>query len=256
VASGAFKETYRTTSGLKTIALKLLNPEKINIERSEREIVAMKKCDSPSIGKLLDFGIAKTASGATPYIIEEFFDGGTLTDRIARTKVSVESIRHYGITIANALKHLQSHSLVHRDIKPENLMFRAGEDDPVLVDFGLVRDLSQESLTMTWLPQGPGTPFYAPPEQLNNDKELIDWRSDQFSLGVVLSVLLTGKHPYGNANAAVGEVLNAVLRRSGCSKDFQDAVGKSGLRAVIRMVAPWPVQRYGSIDELIQELKK
>jgi hypothetical protein len=57
---------------------------------------------------------------------------------------------------------------------------------PALVDFGLVRDLSETSLTASWLPRGPGTPLFASPEQLNNEKALIDWRSDQFSIGVIL----------------------------------------------------------------------
>jgi len=86
--------------------------------------------------------------------------------------------------------------LVHRDIKPANIMFKEGLETPVLVDFGIVRDLAATSLTQTWSPIGPGTPFFASPEQLNNEKHLIDWRSDQFSLGVTLYFARTARHPY------------------------------------------------------------
>ena len=115
-----------------------------------------------------------------------------------------------------AVKDLQP-SLVHRDIKPANIMFRKNQPEPVLVDFGIVRDLSQTSLTASWWPSGPGTPFFSSPEQLTNDKALIDWRSDQFAIGVIASLLLTGRHPYqvdpANPNAQFTLCLKGEGRR-------------------------------------------
>src|SRR5687768_8771525 len=84
---GAFKETYRViTAQGSPVALKLLNPAKGNLARSEREIEAMKRCDSPYIAKLYDSG-KYIASDGIEYIysIEEYLDGGTLTDKLTGT---------------------------------------------------------------------------------------------------------------------------------------------------------------------------
>jgi serine/threonine protein kinase len=134
-------------------------------------------------------------------------------------------------------------------------MFRKNQPEPVLVDFGIVRDLSQTSLTASWWPSGPGTPFFSSPEQLTNDKHLIDWRSDQFAIGVIASLLLTGRHPYqvdpANPNAAV----YAVSERRGPAPDFKPAMIEAGLPAIIQMVQPWPVQRFSSPDAALAALK-
>jgi serine/threonine protein kinase len=162
-------------------------------------------------------------------------------------------VKNYGRAIATAIEHLRDLKLVHRDIKPENLMFRKGSDEPVLVDFGLVRDLSETSLTQSWFPRGPGTPFYSSPEQLNNDKALIDWRSDQFSLGVMLGLLLTGTHPFERPGANVHDTLTAVADRKECSLEFMQ-FAQTKLPILIKMVAPWPIQRVQSPRALIQSL--
>ena len=198
IRDGAFKEAYFTkTSRDLPVALKVFDPNKCNLCRAEREIASMKQCESPFIGKLHDWGTFKDKDrGSFLFVIEEYIGGGTLTDRLGSTCHSAIHIYDYGIALLNAVSHLRQKLLVHRDIKPDNIMFRSDDDVPILVDFGLVRDLSGVSLTQTYLQQGPGTPFFASPEQLNNDKHLIDWRSDQFSIGVVLGICLTGNHPY------------------------------------------------------------
>lgn len=214
----------------------------------------MRRCNSPHIAKLFDSGKFRAFDGAEyPYSIEEYLDGGTLTERLALNRVlTPATVKEYGRVLTNALDHLKSLGLVHRDIKPDNLMFRAGVDTPVLVDFGLVRDLSQISLTATWLPHGPGTPYYAAPEQLNNDKGLIGWRTDQFSIGIVLGIALTGNHPFAGPSMTQIEVVGAVAARRSCSSEFRQLLSKAGLDGLARMIAPWPVQRYPTIDQLLR----
>jgi serine/threonine protein kinase len=239
------------------LALKIFDPSKCSLCRVEREIESMKRCDSPYIGKLHAWGNIPDSTGVQYlFMVEEFFDGGTLSQRISRGVIDVFKVCDYGLHLAQAIEHLKMRRLVHRDIKPDNIMFHGSEDIPALVDFGLVRDLAGTSLTLSYLQQGPGTPFFASPEQLNNEKHLIDWRSDQFAIGVVLGICLTGKHPYylpgQNENATVDRVGN----RTGCSKWFVDTAATVGCDFLVTMISPWPVQRFADPGNLIDAFSK
>jgi serine/threonine protein kinase len=258
VAKGAFKETYQAvTDNNQTVALKIFDPSKCDIARNDREINAIKKCDSPYIGKLFDYGNFKAADGNTYFFaLEEFFDGGTLSSQIQNAILPPSLVREYAIALINALDHLKAMKLVHRDIKPDNIMFRKGIPTPILVDFGLVRDLSESSLTQTWLPRGPGTAYYSAPEQLNNDKDLIKWRTDQFCLGVVLSFCLIGQHPFQEPGMTIPETVNAVAQRLSYAPTFRQKVRSLGFDCLIKMVEAWPVRRYSTPQEILNDLPK
>lgn len=249
---GAFKETFSALTSEKTaVALKILEPAKCDVARSQREIEALQKCNSPLIARLYDYGTFHSTDGTDYYYsVEEYLDGGTLTQRLKPT-LAPDVVRDYGRRLTEALSHLKDQNLVHRDIKPDNIMFRAGSDIPVLVDFGLVRDLSASSLTQTWLPQGPGTPYYAAPEQLNNEKHLIGWRTDQFSLGVVLGISLTGQHPFTRPGMTLPQTVAAVAAREACSDEFRVAASAAKLELITKMISPWPVQRYAKPEQLL-----
>ena len=131
-------------------------------------------------------------------------------------------------------------------------MFRSGSLDPVLVDFGIVRDLRKESLTQSWMPNGPCTPFYAPAEQLNNEKHMIDWRSDQFALGVVLIEALLGHHPYAANGADDDDTLSAVATRAPVPHSLSTELKKHGVEFLANMVQPWPIQRVAQPSDLLQ----
>ena len=253
---GAFKETYRAenTDG-QVLALKLVDRAKIDLVRTEREIGALKRCHSPRIAKVHDT-LAFQASDTRIFdvVLEEFLDGGSLEDLLKGTSLAQPQVVNLAIGLFRAVRDLHPLRLVHRDIKPANIMFRKGSMDPVLVDFGLVRDLSQSSLTATWIPNGPGTPFYASPEQLNNDKVMIDWRSDQFAIGVIVGHLLTGQHPYQSDAANPGSAVYAALERRGPTKEFQEEMRNRELLAVVKMVGAWPVQRFPHPDEVLAKL--
>lgn len=258
VGSGAFKEAYITKDNQDApIALKIFDPQKCNLCRSEREINAMQQCNSPFIAKIYDWGTYHDAEyGSFLFIIEEYFSGGTLTKVISSNTLTESTVCDYGIILINAISHLRERFLVHRDIKPENIMFREGDNTPILVDFGLVRNLSNVSLTLSNLQQGPGTPFFASPEQLNNEKYLIDWRSDQFSLGVVLGFCLTGIHPYQQNNDSFEQTVVRVINRSGCSSNFEKIVQSYGFGFVTKMLSPWPIDRYPNPELLRHEFNK
>lgn len=254
---GSFKETYRTEDGTgRVVALKLVDRSKISIERTDREIEALKSCNSLRVAKVLTTTIF-TAPDKRIFdvVVEEFFDGGSLEDRLKVSGLAREEVVELVKGLILAVKELQP-NLVHRDIKPANIMFRKNQPEPVLVDFGIVRDLSQTSLTASWIPNGPGTPFFASPEQLTNDKFLIDWRSDQFSIGVTASILLTGLHPYQVDSSNPGAAIYAVSERRGPAPNFKEAMMSAGLPALIKMVQPWPVLRFADPDKALSAFTK
>ncbi|MBN2981104.1 serine/threonine protein kinase [Cohnella algarum] len=247
---GTFKETYHVINqhGF-NIALKVFKSGKIS-ERTKREIDAMLVCNHPNIGKLIQVTKYEYKGQNYLYLLEEFLLGGTLTEKLKLRTMNISEFYLIGNSLIDALSHISSHGLVHRDIKPDNIMFREDGLTPVIVDFGLVRDLNSESLTQTWLMQGPGSPYFSSPEQLNNQKELIDWRSDQFSLGITFSLSLLGMHPYGFIGDDPGDVVNRIIRRSNFSTEFEHFCRECKLDVLFKMVSPWPIGRYRTPKQL------
>ena len=244
---GSFKQAYLVRSqASNTHALKVIR-DPVPSARTEREISSLIRCNHPSIARLVKVGSLAFEAHNVQYIIEEHLPGGTLSQRIDPPGSFDEAaVLGIGGHLIDALQHLAQLALVHRDIKPDNIMFRDDMSTPVLVDFGCVRDLSASSLTLTWMLQGPGTPYFASPEQLNNQKLLTDWRSDQFSLGVTLYFALTQSHPYQHPGEPVfaGDTVERVAQRGQAAPSFVKAVRETRLAPIERMVSPWPVQRF------------
>ena len=218
--------------------------------RTEREIEAIKRCAHPGIVRFELIDVWQDGAEEFVYSLEEFLSGGTLTARLAGRTLPPHEVRALASNLVDALSHIASLGLVHRDLKPDNIMFRTADGALVIVDFGLVRDLSQTSLTKTWLPHGPGTPIFAAPEQLNNEKPMIDWRTDQFALGVVLTMSGFGRHPYALPGLNLMQVVDRVARREEPAPEFVAWASNNELAALGRMVAPWPVGRYRTTSQL------
>jgi serine/threonine protein kinase len=244
---GAFKSVFRINAGDVPLAVKILKEEPT--ERSKREIEAMLRCDHPNIAKFVAVNAIRVGSERFYYQVEEYLLGGTLTDRIGTLNPGI--VINLARALTSALHHIGSQKLVHRDLKPDNIMFRdASNDHPVIVDFGLVRDLSASSLTATWAMRGPGSPFFAAPEQLNNEKELIKPWTDQFGLGVTLAYALFGTHPYARPGDSAATAVSRVAERERPSPAFIEVCSGANLRPLIRMTMPYPIERYLTTDDL------
>jgi serine/threonine protein kinase len=241
VGEGTFKQTFHVVNPDNvSVALKLYKTTTFTL-RDEREVRAMKRCKHANIARLLS--VRKHSYKEREYvaITEEFLSGGTLT---SRGQISASQCVAIGSQLVEAIAHIAGLGLVHRDIKPDNIMFRSDGLTPILTDFGVVRDLGDSSITPTWAARGPGTPFFAAPEQLNNEKDLIDWRTDQFALGIVMGCVVFGDHPYRDEGMSDGEVVERVSLRQGPASWFSVRARSAGLASLNRMAAPWPVQRF------------
>jgi len=245
VGRGSFKETFRIRipEGHQ-YALKIYRSAEIS-NRTQREIDAMLRCNHPGIARIMNIDIHEEKERNYLYILEEYFEGGTLAD-LVKNNGTLDRTRllQLGTDLIDSLSHLHSLDLVHRYIKPENIVFRLNSPLPIITDFGIVRDLKAVSETSSWLPRGPGTPYFASPEQLNNDKNLIDWRSDQFSLAITLFVCCSGLHPFMHEGNSDEQTVLNVENREPLSPYFYLEVEKTGLTSLPRMLSPWPVQRF------------
>lgn len=252
VAHGAFKETFEVIAPDGSArALKLVDRSKINLARTEREIEALRRCDSLHIAKIFDWQSHHDGVLAgIDVVVEEFLSGGTFEAKMNGGPVTRAGAAILGLGLSRALVELHDQRLVHRDIKPANIMFRGDSPEPVLVDFGLVRDLQKESLTQSWMPNGPCTPYYAAPEQLNNEKAMIDWRSDQFSVGVVLIEALLRRHPYDLQSGEDDDVCSLVASRKRPPASLTRDLKVTGMDFLTKLVEPWPVQRFSTPQQL------
>ncbi|HUW12276.1 MAG TPA: serine/threonine-protein kinase [Anaerolineae bacterium] len=253
LGSGAFKTAYRANDSSGVIyALKIIRSN-VASPRTNREVQAVRRCDHRCIARLYEVGSHPYNGSLYEFIIEEYIDGGMLTSRLESDgQLDDEELLSLGSMLIDALAHLAGRDLVHRDIKPDNIIYRAETGEPVLVDFGLVRDLAAPSLTPSHLPRGPGTPYFAAPEQLNNQKHLIDWRTDQFSLGVVLYFARFRSHPYHHTGEPIyaRETVERVAVRGSRGETFNAVLEESQLRCLDKMTRAWPIERYRTPQRL------
>ncbi|MFK7821117.1 MAG: serine/threonine protein kinase [Planctomycetaceae bacterium] len=165
------------------------------VSRFEREIEAMKKVQNKNIVEFYDNG--KTEDG-TYYLAMEFVDGETLTRLLGRKrKLPWREVIDLTTQICSALKAAHNSGVVHRDLKPSNLMIR--EDGVIkLTDFGVAHVFASTRLTKTG--GIVGTAEYMSPEQAAGKRTTK--RSDLYSLGAVMYVMLTGRPPFTGQTAS------------------------------------------------------
>ena len=133
------------------------------------------------------------SDGEVPFLVMQYVAGRSLQSRVdAEGPLAVEEILRIGIQAASGLAAAHAQGLVHRDVKPSNILLEETVERAVLTDFGLARTIDDASLTHTGVLAG--TPHYMSPEQATG--EVIDHRSDLFSLGAVLYFMATGHPPF------------------------------------------------------------
>lgn len=200
---GAVFEAEQTSVG-RRCAVKVLSPRDRNdrkvIERFKMEARATSRLTHPNSVTIYDFG--EDEEFGVLFIAMEYLEGQDLSEYIKEHPViPVEVALHILEQAAASLDDAHQHGLVHRDVKPQNVMVLQRGRDPhfvKVIDFGIAKAMEATGLPpdtqLTMTGTIIGTPQYMSPEQVR-DIEL-DGRSDQYSLAVVLYVLLTGRPPF------------------------------------------------------------
>jgi len=183
---------------------KTLRDETAGRQFLEREYTAIVAIRDPSVVQIHDYGV----HAGYEYLVMEYLPRGDLKARMQQGLTEQEALR-YVAQIAAALEVVHHAGLLHRDLKPPNVMLRES-GDVALIDFGLARALDG-STPSTRIGVLRGSPYYMSPEQALG--EVLDARSDFYSLGIMYYEMLTGKKPYtgGSAMEVLQQHVNAPL---------------------------------------------
>lgn len=178
------------------VALKVLPPHLTEhsevVHRFQREARTAGKLAHPHIVHVYQV----LERGGLHFFIMPYVAGPNLRQVLKRTpQLDVETSLRYLCEAADALAFAHSRGVVHRDIKPENMLLEGSQDGRLLLtDFGVAKPLESVS-TITRPGDRMGTPYYMSPEQYE-EREAIDGRSDQYSLGMVAYEMLAGRFPF------------------------------------------------------------
>jgi non-specific serine/threonine protein kinase/serine/threonine-protein kinase len=183
------------------MALKVIKPGMDSarvIARFEAERQALALLDHPNIAHVYDAG---TTESGRPYFVMEYVEGLPITEHCDRYKLTIDERLKLFLQVCHAVHHAHQKGIIHRDIKPSNILVSTQDEQvvPKIIDFGVAKAIAQPLSERTlYTEQGQlfGTPEYMSPEQADMATEDIDTRSDIYSLGVLLYVLLTGVLPF------------------------------------------------------------
>jgi eukaryotic-like serine/threonine-protein kinase len=205
----------------------------------EYEIVA--GLNHKHIVRIYDLGVADDHA----YIAMEHFPAGDLRQRMLRSPLAPATALGFLRQIASALDAIHSVGVLHRDLKPANVMLRV-DDTVSLIDFGLAK-ANENDISLTGTREIFGTPYYMSPEQ--GHAEIIDARSDLYSLGVVFYEMLIGRKPYNGATAMEVIYKHKRAELPEIAPEFASYEG-----VLRRLLAKSPEHRYQTAGELLTAL--
>jgi hypothetical protein len=251
IGSGGMAVVYRAVQEPlgREVAVKSLKPS-IAVDsgfakRFEREAHFMASLQHENILHVYDF----VKDRGTMHIVMEYVQGIDLYDLLDMTpRLPGDVAALIALQVARALDYAHFRGVIHRDIKPANIMI-SKHGEVKLMDFGIARDDKLSDLTETGT--GLGTPSYMSPEQILGDK--LDFRSDVFSLGIVLYQMVTGRKPFVEDDART--VMQKIrLDRYTSPHKLNPEVPRALERIMARCMEKMPANRYPTTQALIDDL--
>ena len=236
---------------LKVLRNELLLEDRTLLDRFKQEIKLARRITHRNVLRTHDFGEAD----GTPYISMEYLEGVTLKELLKRRGALPAGI---GLSIAKqmcyGLEAAHHQGVVHRDIKPQNMLILPETGELKVMDFGIARvsEVKGESgVGLTSAGTIMGTPDYMPPEQAMGQPA--DFRSDIYSLGVVLFETFTGRLPFRGEtilDIVQGHIQTAPPRPRTLNPHVRDDIEV----VVLRCLEKSPARRYTKIGEILVEL--
>jgi predicted ATPase len=261
LGAGGMGEVYcaRDARLKRSVAIKILpaafSEDSDRLRRFELEARSASALNHPNIITIYELA----QDGSTHYIVMELVEGKTLRQMLLAGSLPIREAIEIAAQVAEGLAKAHEAGITHRDLKPENLMF-SHDGFVKILDFGLAKlastsgELSETASLPAALTQPGvvlGTSGYMSPEQAGRGQ--LDFRSDQFSFGLVLYEMVTGKRAFQRSTAA--ETLVAILRDQAEPIGVQNPDAPAPLCwAIERCLAKDPDKRYVSTRDLAREL--
>ena len=231
------------------VALKLLKPEiasdQAMMERFKNELLFARKITHKNVCRVHEFN----RIGGIAYTSMEFVEGESLRSVLDRfgglpPRKAVDLV----LQICSGLKEAHAQGIVHRDLKPENVMIDA-QGNVKIMDFGIARSMEAVTrMTGSIL----GTPAYMAPEQVAGKP--VDYRTDIYSLGLMMYEIFTGQQAF-RADNAVAVALKQMRESPTPPHEVDPTVPVSIERAILRCIEKEPARRFQSIAELGDALR-
>ncbi len=250
-------------------AVKLLNVALVGRageERFRREGNILARLRHPRIAHLIDAGVSPTGQ---PYFVLEHIDGQSIDRYCDDRALGIEDRLRLFLEVVEAVAHAHTNLIVHRDIKPANVLVST-RGEVKLLDFGIAKLVERDAVwgaggteTSALTREGGAvlTPEYAAPEQLSGGA--VTTATDVYALGVLLYVLLSGRHPAGDALHSPATLIRAIVdrdpvRASDAVISDEDGPQAPTGHAQARGTTPARLRRLlrGDLDTIIQKALK
>ncbi len=188
-----------------------------------------------------------------PYVIMEYVDGPSMEYLISQSRrLSIEDATNYTLQMCSILDYLQQKKVIHHDIKPSNIVVTL-QKQLKLTDFGISYCQGMEAEIWASLMSIGGTLAYMAPEKIR-DHALNDFRSDIYSLGVLMYHMFTGKLPF---NGTTEEVIGAQITQNFLSPSvLNPQITPAIERIILKAMSPNPNERYQNVTVIKEDLEK
>jgi formylglycine-generating enzyme required for sulfatase activity len=209
-------------------------------ERFLREARAAARLEHPNLCQVYHVGV----QDGVCFLTMRYLPGQPLSELAVKPQPPRKAVEIVA-KLAQALEYAHGKGVIHRDLKPSNVMMCTGLG-PVVLDFGLAKQLRQTDQKLTRSGTSLGTPTYMPPEQVQGESERMGPASDVYSLGVILYELLTGHLPFAAPNLMA--LFYQILHTPPPPPSARQAGVSPVLDAICRQaLAKAPEQRYATM---------
>ncbi len=190
-----------------------------------------------------------------PVLIEEDFDGRPLSAFNREGPVDFLRLLDIAIQLADALRDIHRHNIIYKNLCPAHILFRSITGRIKLVDFSIASTRNKEYPFYSTEPAPRGALAYISPEQTGRINKELDYRSDFYSLGVVLYELLTGSRPFTGTDL-IAQIHGHLAKTPPPPQDFNPAIPNALSNIVLKLIEKSADDRYQSCSGLIPDLMR